>query len=199
MKRLCLAVPLAAVVAACTSSSGGTTGKVGGAVVGTQDAHCSGKPAVTVDPMACMPPMTDAGAGDAVADAMPTDGGTSNPYGDTMFNAEGDDDDCKYHVKWTSTPVQQGTDVTFNVTMTYKKDGTPVRMSPQRAEVFLNDTHPAPNSSQKGSETSPGVYAVGPIRFDATGRWTVRFHFHEECDDSETSPHGHAAFYVDVP
>jgi hypothetical protein len=65
--------------------------------------------------------------------------------------------------------------------------------------VFLNDTHPAPNTDQKSTEGPDGTYRVGPIRFDGKGQWTVRFHFHEDCDDSETSPHGHAAFFVSVP
>jgi hypothetical protein len=41
---------------------------------------------------------------------------------------------------------------------------------------------------------------VGPIVFDQPGKWVVRFHFFENCDDLvEDSPHGHAAFYVQVP
>jgi hypothetical protein len=179
-------------LAACTTSSGGITGATGSAVAGPEDSHCG--TTVVVDPAACML-AADAAAPDAAAD----DGGPSGGYGATLFNAEGDDDDCKYHVKWTATAIQRGIDVTFNLTLTAKKDGSPVRAAPLRAEVFLNDTHPAPNTDQKSPETSAGVYGVGPIRFDAAGRWTVRFHFHEECDDATTSPHGHAAFFVDVP
>ena len=38
------------------------------------------------------------------------------------------------------------------------------------AEVFLSDSHPAPNSGAKTTEQSgTGIYAVGPIRFDASG------------------------------
>ena len=38
------------------------------------------------------------------------------------------------------------------------------------------------------------------VRFDAKGRWTVRFHLHEECaDEAPDSPHGHIAFFIDVP
>ena len=187
-------IPFAAAIA-CTTSSGGNTGTTGGAVQGTADTHCTGKPTVTVDPMACTAMPMDGGA-----DAAPVDGGdVGDNYPPTMFNAEGDDDDCKYHVKWTSSGVAQGSEASFNVTLTFKKDGTPVRMASQRLEVFLDETHPAPNTNQKGAESSPGVYAVGPIRFDKPGRWTVRFHFSEECVDAENSPHGHAAFYVDVP
>jgi hypothetical protein len=43
------------------------------------------------------------------------------------------------------------------------------------------------------------VYA-GPVIFDAPGDWTLRFHLHEECDDTlDDSPHGHAAFHITVP
>ena len=51
----------------------------------------------------------------------------------------------------------------------------------------------------KTTETSPGNYTIGPVKFDAAGNWNVRFHFHDECTDSEESPHGHVAFFVKVP
>jgi hypothetical protein len=36
--------------------------------------------------------------------------------------------------------------------------------------------------------------------FDQSGRWVVRFHYFETCSDvPEDSPHGHVAFYIDVP
>jgi len=36
--------------------------------------------------------------------------------------------------------------------------------------------------------------------FDKSGRWVVRFHFFESCSDvPDDSPHGHVAFYIDVP
>ncbi len=121
-------------------------------------------------------------------------------FGQTMFNAEGDDDDCKYHVAWTSTPVSTGAEVTFTLSVTLMTDGKPLQGAPIRAEAFLSDTHLAPSAHQTATEGSPGVYQVGPVRFDASGRWTVRFHFFEDCADSpETSPHAHAAFFVEVP
>jgi hypothetical protein len=69
-------------------------------------------------------------------------------------------------------------------------------------EVFLTEIHPAPNSNVTTKEVpaGSGTYQVGPIVFDAPGLWTVRFHFYEECsDEPEDSPHGHIAFFVDVP
>jgi hypothetical protein len=65
--------------------------------------------------------------------------------------------------------------------------------------VFLTDTHPAQPPGE-ATEAAGGKYTVGPIKFDAPGNWTVRFHFYEECSDvPEDSPHGHAAFFVHVP
>lgn len=121
-------------------------------------------------------------------------------YGATLYNSEADDDDCKYHVKFTSTPVRRNENVTFTVTATTKADGQPAAGAKIIGEVFLSDTHPAPNSGQQTTEKAGGVYDVGPIKFDAQGRWTVRFHLHEDCQDStEDSPHGHVAFFIDVP
>jgi hypothetical protein len=68
------------------------------------------------------------------------------------------------------------------------------------AEVFLTDKHPAPNSMQATMESGGGSYTIGPVVFDESGTWTVRFHIFENCFDTlPTSPHGHAAFFVDVP
>jgi hypothetical protein len=158
------------------------------------------------NPDASAPPPSDAGAeagdGGASDDGGGDDGGPNNPYGATHFGSEGDDDDCKYHVAWTATPIRESVDVTFTVVAKNRVDGSPLHGSPIRLEVFLNDTHPAPNTHQTSSEdpSTPGTYTVGPIHFDASGQWTVRFHFHEECADLlDNSPHGHTAFYVQVP
>ena len=139
------------------------------------------------------------------------DGGTGGDmtpdYGPTMDDSSGDDDDCKYHVSWTSTPIGENRDVTFTVVATTKTDGKPLGSSTGAgadanplAEIYLNDTHPAPNTNQVATETTPGTYTIGPVQFDAPGNWTVRFHFYEVCSDvADDSPHGHAAFYVQVP
>ena len=40
----------------------------------------------------------------------------------------------------------------------------------------------------------------GPIQFDMPGRWLIRFHVYHTCLDLvNTSPHGHAAFFLNVP
>ena len=165
----------------CGSSEG--DGPTGGPVAGAVDAHCAGT-AQVVDLSTCHA---------SVPPGQPD-------YGPTLYNSEADDDDCKYHVKFTATPIRQNQNVTFTVTATTLADGQPATGANIEAEVFLNDTHPAPNSGQATNEKSGGVYDVGPIKFDAAGRWTVRFHLHEDCQDStEDSPHGHVAFYIDVP
>ncbi len=184
----------ALLAAACSSSDAPSPGKAGGAVVGEADNHCVDDAGAPVNQetsqSACAAP--DGGIAD--------DGGDVEPYGATRFNQEADDDDCKYHVKWTSTPVYRNKNVTFTVEATRRVDGQPLTGAYPRLEVYLDDTHPAPNTPQKPNEISPGKYSVGPIKFDAAGQWTARFHFYEDCVDlTEDSPHGHVAFFVDVP
>jgi hypothetical protein len=161
---------------------------------------------VVVHPSACQGASED-DAGMNMGEMGSTDGDTDasgemadmNPYGDTLYGSEGDDDDCKYHVKWTATPVCEDANVTFSLILTTKADGTAVAGAAPSIEAFLSTTHPASTANQTASQTSPGNYTVGPIRFDAAGQWTVRFHFFETCRDAPDSPHGHAAFYVSVP
>jgi len=119
-----------------------------------------------------------------------------------LYNAEGDDDDCKYHVSWTSTPVRGTGDVTFTVTLTRLADGAPATGADVSPEVFLGASHVTPTVDIPSVETpaASGIYKVGPIRFDQAGQWVVRFHFYERCADAPTdSPHGHASFYLSVP
>src|SRR5271165_55833 len=116
-------------------SSSGPTGPVGGPVSGPMDTHCDlpdgGLQTQVTHLSTCNLPVQDAG---------PTD------YGATMYNSEGNDDDCKYHVAFTVTPVQKNINVTFTVTATTLVDGLPATGANTHAEVYLNDTHPAPNS-----------------------------------------------------
>jgi hypothetical protein len=159
-------------------------GAAGGPIAGAQDTHCAGVPAQVTQAALC-----DAPSGDKTID-----------YGATRYNDEADDDDCKYHVTYSATPILQNTDVTFTVVATKKTDGTAAAGANIAGEVFLNDNHPAPNSGQQTTEVSPGTFRIGPVRFDAPGMWTVRFHLFQRCTDGDdASPHGHAAFYVSVP
>jgi hypothetical protein len=186
-------------VSACKSSTAGGGG--GGPVAGPADVHCVGvapQPVIQAD--CTVTSLPDAGAG-----------GSGPEYGPTMYGSEGDDDDCKYHVTWKSTAIAENQPVTFTVTGVFLTNGTPdppkctdcpVTGANTLAEVYLNDTHPAPNTNppQATTESPPGTYIITPIVFDAPGTWTVRFHFNEQCADvAAGSPHGHAAFFVDVP
>jgi len=190
-----VAAPLVATwLFGCSSSNGPSSpascSVPGGAVSGPVDSHC-GSTVLTVDPKICSSAGISATHDDAGAGAL--------EYGVTLFNPEGDDDDCKYRVSWTSTSICENTNVTFNLKVTAKSDGSPVSSAEPELEVFLNDTHPGWVSSQAAQETSAGNYAFGPAKFDAKGQWTVRFHFFPMSCDEPTSPHGHAAFFVDVP
>jgi hypothetical protein len=200
MNRMTLLAPIfasAALFAACSSNDPAVetdAGEVGGPIAVTQaDTHCSaaaGKAPQPVSEASCTL-TADPDAGTPEPD---------KPYGATLQGSEGDDDDCKYHIKWSSTPVRQTTDVTFTVTIDELAGGAPATGADPDIEAFLSDVHPAPNSGAKATATSAGTYTIGPIRFDAAGTWTVRFHVRERCTDvAEDSPHGHGAFFVRVP
>ena len=184
------------VLGAGCQSTPDATGPVGGTVTGALDTHC--KATSKVQP-------TNAAACHATLDMS---GGTADmgaavdepDYGDTLFNAEGDDDDCKYHLKFSFTPIRKSGKVTFTAVVTSLATGQPVTGAAVEPEVFLSETHPAPNSGSSTTESPPGTYTVGPIVFDASGRWTLRYHLFESCTDAaEDSPHGHGAFFIDVP
>jgi hypothetical protein len=205
----------------CGSSN---AGPVGGPVMGALDSHCtvSGVKTKTETGM-CIDlrvPMDAATSGDAGGDAGATatsnDGGESTTpptadcagmqsgggdFGATMCNSEGDDDDCKYHVAWTSSPIRQNKDVFFDVTATKLFDGMPALGADIQIEAFLTDTQPTPSVNIVTNEsTGVGKYHIGPVQFNASGKWTVRFHLYQFCaDTTDDSPHGHAAFYINVP
>jgi hypothetical protein len=150
----------------------------------TSQSDCQFRPPIDA------PPLVDAGP----------DGPPESDFGATMDNQSGNDDDCKYHVTWTATPIYENFNVSFNVVATVINTTTPVTGANIYAEVYLSDTHEAPPTAQTAVENPPGTYKVGPIQFDAPGQWTVRFHLFENClDYADDSPHGHAAFFVNVP
>lgn len=176
----------------------------GMATPGPKDAHCT-----DTDGGAIVQPTSMASCH---PDAGPSDAGPGNdcPYGDTLYGQESDDDDCKYHVKWTSSAICEGdSGVQFVVTVTNKSDGTPMKGGGTYAETFTTtpgdascddmSTHPGKNSGVTLVEGPDGTY-TGNVIFDKPGAWTVRFHFHGECDDTlPDSPHGHAAYHLTVP
>jgi hypothetical protein len=203
---------------ACSSSDAPSpSGAVGGPVLGAEDAHCAGQERVTVDPATCHASTSEGSEGGAPGGDEANGAGGSDcnqthdaEYGDTLPNSAGDDDDCKYHVSWTSTPIRLNQNVTFTVSTRDLATGQPLetlageqQLPLSRVEVYQpcepNRLGPVQNANAEFTETAPGVYEGGPIRFDQSGRWVVRFHFYEECNDGEASPHGHVAFFVDVP
>jgi hypothetical protein len=198
-----------------TTDAAASVASPNGVVVGPLDHHCSegdggqrmqSVGACLVDTLSSEPANAASCdvkfTQDAGTSHEPSDAGADNaePYGQTMFGSAGNDDDCKYYLSWVATPIQQNTDTTFTVTAIRLADGKPATCAGVRPDVFLSTTHGAAPPPDVAPEIAAGVYKVGPIRFDARGRWTVRFHFYESCSDTpEDSPHGHAAFYVDVP
>jgi hypothetical protein len=144
---------------------------------------------------------------DAGGDSGMPDLGNCNmsAYGATNDNDHAADDDCKYNVEWSSTPICENQPVYFTGVVTHRLDGTPVTGATPVPDVVLACNHPIPNgpngptARRPSPEITPGVYVVGPITFDRPGKWVFRFHFFEDCLDLPQSPHGHAAFYVNVP
>jgi hypothetical protein len=218
---------------ACGDDGGGATddgGAEGNATTAADDGGAEGNATTAADDGGVEGNATttadDGGApgndGGGAADDGASAAANACDYGATMFGSEGDDDDCKYHVSWTSTPIcESSLGVTFTVTVTYLGTGLPVTNIPANygvlPEAFIPTSldascddmsrHVSPTVFSPGSagsgllETTPtsGVY-VGQIIFDKPGEWTVRFHIHEECSDlCANSPHGHAAFHINVP
>lgn len=168
----------------CGSSTSG--GPAGGPVVGDADDHCAGVTPIVVNPASCTatPP----------ADGEPAE---ENPV---HYNAESDDDDCKYHLSFTATPVRVNENVTFRVTVTNLAGAKgPVSGAGVNVAGTLDAALPIANSNPKTTEAPTGTYTISPIRFPKAGRWVITYHLFEDCMDLEDSPHGHASFYIDVP
>jgi hypothetical protein len=152
-------------------------------------------------------PAITAGCGVTFAPASQSDAGTTGgqQYSATLYNWSGYDDDCKYALSWTATPVKINSDVIFTLTVKYLTStgpGGPLHCAGVDVEVFNQVTNtpaipPAAPATEKGST---GSYDIGPIQFTQSGMWTIRFHLFEECSDAPAdSPHGHGAFLVNVP
>lgn len=192
----------------CSNGDDGAPGPTlctdgGGPVAGDADMHCIGD---NGDPIAQETASCKTGsdaAGAAGAAGAGDEGAVEEPY-EVRYSNVAADDDCKYDVSFTNSCVELGTPVTFTVTLKKRaEDDAPASgATPDSPEVFLADdpSHISPSNAIKAPEGPPGTYAIGPIVFDRSGRWVVRFHFFERCSDvPEDSLHGHVAFYVDVP
>jgi hypothetical protein len=209
--------------AGCSSNSTSAVGadSPAGVVIGPPDDHCKASDGgLTIQPIGVcnvLDPTLVPGnaascnvtfnenAGTTGYDAGPgpdVDAGYVSPYGPTMYGSAGNDDDCKYYISWTATPIKEKQDTYFTVTAIRLADMMPATCAGIRPDVSLpgnlNLLVPAPRNPS--TEIAPGVYKVGPLPFPQAGTWQVRFHLFEECGDSQAdSPHGHAAFFVQVP
>ena len=144
---------------------------------------------------------------DARPDAGPTpapDAAVAEPdFGATMFDRQGFDDDCKYAVSWTSTPILENTDVFFTVVATTTVDNRPgdrcehlrrgLPRRPARGSADEPDprsrARPAPTRSGRSSSTSPGRGPCGSTctrtaRTSSTTRRTVTRRSTSTCRDA---------------
>lgn len=172
----------------------------GGPVAGEADTHCTGSDGAPIDQSIglCQKDGGDVGAAGAGGA-----GDTADEEYVVRYGSSAADDDCKYDASFTSDCVVQNTPVYFTVALTKRAaDGAPATGDdPNSPEIFLESdpSHISPSLAIKAPEVAPGTYKIGPVIFDAPGRWVVRFHFFEECSDIPAdSPHGHVAFYIDV-
>jgi hypothetical protein len=217
--------PICAYTVKSQAAAPATCSSPGGEVTGADNMHCIMAGVPQVQPTGKCESVAAAGAassgtsgGDDSATAMDAgdDGGGDSAncgetgYGVTNYNKSAADDDCKYDVSWTSTPVCLNGNVYFTVTAKKRagadggasvSDEPPLTGASVDAEVVHSDCMTiAPNSGQTTVEQGNGVYKVGPIKFSKSGKWVVRFHFNACCsDDPVDSPHGHAAFWINVP
>jgi len=192
-------------VSGCSSDKGPSSSQDSGAAGtgGSSSGTCTGGPETSASPDThCTLP--DGGAIVQPTGACQTGAsgsGAAPDYGDTMKGTEGDDDDCKYHLSFTVPPICAAGGVTFTLTLT-SMDGKPVTGANPSIEATTTDLVDIAQSSGASKEKagSPGVYDIGPVVFGKPGKWLVRFHLFETCSDAPAdSPHGHAAFFVDIP
>jgi hypothetical protein len=207
----------------------GTCSSKGGPIDGPNNGHCvvggvqqvqATGACITVGSDAEVPSSgDDASGGDGASSgdgsAMAVDAGDNGEcgesgYGVTNYGTSAQDDDCKYDVSYTATPICQNTNVYFTV-IAKKRAGAdggpslsneaPLTGASVSVESYNDDCMTiAMISNQTTVDQGNGSYKVGPIQFQKSGKWIVRFHFNGCCSDIPAdSPHGHAAFWVNVP
>lgn len=207
-RGLCLLASVTALGVACSddATDGGGGECIGGegAVVGAADDHCVADDGSEISQVIGM----CVTGGEAAEEGEEAGEGEEHEHDEdeehaVLFGREADDDDCKYHVSFENTCVALNEPVTFTLSLTRKFDGMPgAGTMPAYPEVFLADDtgHISPSNDITAQEGPAGTYEIGPIVFDRSGRWVIRFHYFENCSDlPEDSPHGHVAFYIDVP
>jgi hypothetical protein len=144
----------------------------------------------------------DAAIGDDESDDEGDDGDPG--YGDPLPTLEGPDDQCKYSLHLTTTPLVVNQPVTFTLDGALLAGTTPMTNATPRVEASLDDpslddTRVLALPDVKSDESAPGHYTIGPVTFDAPGVWTVRFFFFESCtEDAPDSPASRVAFALTV-
>lgn len=162
--------------------------KYGGPVEGAPDTHC-GTTVIVPNQASC----STGHHHDEVDGGMPEEH-------QVRYNSEADDDDCKYHVKYSTTPITANRDFTVTVEVTQKSNNQPATGADPEITALLGETYPAPNTNAVTTEVSAGNYTIGPVRFDKSGQWAMSIHLFEGCSEAhEDSPHSHVAFLVEVP
>jgi len=174
-----------------TDGGGGGGNCTGGPVSGAADTHCGTTVQATGVCQADTGSAGDAGGGDA---------GAEEPAPPTAYGTEGDDDDCKYHIAIKFPDICESEEAMFEVTLTSKVDGKPVKGAKPSIEQTLDGVlGPPPLTASTEKSGAEGVYEV-PATFNKPGKWEAKFHFFETCSDAPAdSPHGHRTFYVEVP
>jgi hypothetical protein len=186
-----------AVLLAAGCSSSPASGPLGGFVAGPADDHCSMNDAMTIQTVGVC---ATSGGGDAAAGTGGGDASTTD-YGAPIFNSDGYDDDCKYRVSVTSTPIRRNDDVTFTLAVMGLDPASPATGGMPYEEITLNETYVSPsNPNAVETPAGSGIYKISPVKFDRAGQWVVRFHLFGDCSDAPPdSPHAHVAFLINVP
>jgi hypothetical protein len=197
VRPLCWALlALATAGAACSEDAEEEAACVGGGgpVSGPADTHCTDEAG-----MAVVQSIGSCQTGADVA-AQAGEDDELEEFG-VFYGSQAYDDGCKYRVSFTHSCIERDRPVTFDVTLLRNSDGMPASGAmPNTVEAYMEDGHISPSNRFTGPERPAGQYAIGPVEFDRPGRWVVRFHFFETCSDiPPDSPHGHTAFYIDVP
>jgi len=142
-----------------------------------------------------------AGEGGAGSEHEHEEGG-EEPY-EVRYNDSAADDDCKYDASFSTSCLELNKPVTLTLKLRQRASGDLGKgASPGSPEIFLADSpqHISPSNMITAIEGPSGQYAIKNVIFDVPGRWVVRFHYFESCSDVPAdSPHGHVAFYLDVP